>query len=354
MDEHLLFSEVETGSGKTAVENLTPIDRSRLSFDDVTPPHLTGARVLAPVMVFKEGDYVTLKRNGTPVPFKADKARMEKWLQNTVRDSAVNYDHVTKPGPNTTGWLRVATGKSYLAPDPRDGKLALWSQPELGEEALNHVENGRYRDMSIEIDPLTESIVGLALTNHPKVKNITQFSETGEQVPEDTNAPVPVTLPPEVQAQFSEMAEQVRTLTAALAKSEQEKADQVAAAQAIAAEEAAKARKAEFSDWVNQNLVKDAEGKSAIPVGLAPQIVELMVFADQAGQDVVLFSDTEQATSPADLVKTIFSSLDRAEIIGSATPADMGLGAPDVEQEDTGFGLVDYVKKQSKNSRKKE
>lgn len=340
MDDLLIFSE----NGQGAREVTSTLDGKDLGFDDTLTPHLTGARVLAPVMVFKEGDYVTLRRNGIAVPFKADKDRMERWLQNTVRDSAINYDHHRTEGPNETGWLRIATGKSYVAPDPRDGKMALWAQPELGEQALNFVQTGQYRDMSIEIDPETESIVGLALTNHPKVKNITQFSE-GEHVtvpktePDKTETPAAVIDP----VAFADLQTRLEAAEAALSAERARREAEVALAEADAAKARLDARKAEFSDWVQTNLIKDADGLSAVPVGAKDQLVELMLFMDGAGSDVLLFSEIEgaEAASPVDGFKAFLGILNRVQAIGESAPGGL---APTVEDEND-TGLVAHIKK---------
>ena len=355
----LVFSERQGMNGLSAVESLLPITKN-IDFDDTLTPHLAGAKVLAPVMIFKEGDYVTLRSDGKKVPFRADRARMERWLQNTMRDSAVNYDHNRTTGPNEVGWLRVVSGKTFLKEDPRDGKLALWAQPELGPEALNYVQTGKYRDMSIEIDPETESIVGLGLTNHPKVKNITQFSEIGDPAPAGTDGgnvttpnpdpnPAPLTkeqllaaLPEELRNMFSELQSAVSTLQAdkeAAELARQQAEDARVAAEALAARESARA---EFSDWVQNTLILDGEGKTAVPVALKDDIVELMaVFAEQGDGKLMLFSDSDKQISALDLFKQVFSALPRVQLIGEAAPGGI---QPTGQDEVQSFGLVDAVK----------
>lgn len=350
MDELLIFSETTISGGhKAAVEHLTTLDRKAIRFDESIPPQLEGAKVLSPVMVFKEGDYVTLRRNGTPVPFKADRNRMEAWLRNTLRDSPVNYDHKRTDGPNTTGWLRVSTGNAYLETDPRDGKLALWAQPELGEEALGHVQAGRYRDMSIEIDPQTETIVGLALTNYPRVKNITQFSE-GEDMPVDeTPKTEPVVETTEVPAgpsteEFNELKGLLAEAQALLKQQAEKAAADLAAAEAEAAKLRKEAQTAEFSEWVQSNLILDADGNSAIPVAKKDAVVELMLFAANADEGTMLFSETENAASPLDTLKDLLGAITKTQLVGEAAPAGLAPKVPEAEA----FGLVEYVKRTGK------
>lgn len=168
-DQNLMFFQ----------DNLREVSRPivALQEDTLSPKLMPDGRVFKPIKVFTEGTYVSTTRSGKPIELVVTKERMEKWVKNTLRDIPFNFDHKREPGPNNLGWLRTRTGQAYVAPDPETGKYALYAQPEFTEQLYSLVSNGRYRDVSLEIDTSDDVLVGIAVTNYPRVKTLTQMSE---------------------------------------------------------------------------------------------------------------------------------------------------------------------------------
>lgn len=295
----------------------------KLNEDTVIEKIMPDGKVFEPIKVFEEGEYVTSSRNGKMVKFKATKERMEKWVSNAYRDVPFNLDH-QKESISEIGWLRSASSNTYVSKDETTGKYALYTQPEFTQEAYDkYIARGRYRDVSLEIDPDNDYITGIALTNYPRLKTLTQMSELAdldkpmsstedhkpttvievEIIPEDVKmsvnpeelkAQIEADLKTQYEAEFSTLRAELEALKVAKAKEEEN-----AKRSALILEMSKKVDKLVLSD----------EGQSIIPAGVRKQAIEL--FCHLADQDeVVLFSETGEETkaSAIDLLTEILEA----------------------------------------------
>lgn len=149
-----------------------------LVFSQTITPLFSGNKVLDPKPIVVEGTYYL---------YSGDKWRkvvitakdLEKYFNNATRDVAVNYEHNRDDTPK--GWVRLRDTKRLdMLETPEGPKTAIFAAIELMPEAAELVAKGVYRDVSIELKPITYEIVGLALTAYPVMRHL-QFSDTAEQ-----------------------------------------------------------------------------------------------------------------------------------------------------------------------------
>lgn len=314
----------------------------KLNEDIVTEKIMPDGKVFEPIKVFEEGEYVTSSRNGKMVKFKATKERMEKWVTNSYRDVPFNLDH-QKESISEIGWLRTASGNTYVDIDEKTGKYALYTQPEFTQEAYDkYIARARYRDVSLEIDPDNDFITGIALTNYPRLKTLTQMSELSDldrpaSVQDDGTATKPTTVVVEIVQKDVEMTEPVITediKTAEVDLKAQYEAEFSVLRAEIAALKEAKEKAAadalrnatilEMSKKVDK-LILSEDGKSIIPAGVRAQAIEL--FCHLADKDeVVLFSETgdEVKTSATDLLTQILEAQVKFSEVMQRSPLDNG------------------------------
>ena len=380
-DLNILFSSLGTGFKET----IKPL-RS-LEIDDSKPTLMPDGKLLQPIKVFSEGEYASITRSGKPVKLVVTKERMEKWLSNTRRDVPFNEDHNRVAGPNNFGWLRVRTGSAYVAMDPEDGKWALYAQPELTESLYSMVKNGRYRDVSLEIDTTDDLLVGIAVTNYPRVKTLTQMSELAAEhdpkaMPANVNEQVVnllfdntnfvnkleaifsktviknkpeenlmdlETMKAEFEAKLAEMQLQVESVN----KSKDEELAAVKAqAEAVQAELLKIQKEKELAEWQAKraktilgfsekvsNLVLNDKGESMIPAGIQDDVVELFAFLADRNEEL-LFSELEEEkqVNPVDLFERILTGVAKFNDIMHKTPTTNGAADIEVDEPATDYG----------------
>lgn len=333
-------------------------------------------RVFEPVKVFEEGEYVTSSRNGKLVKFKATKERMETWVKNAYRDVPFNIDH-QKESISEIGWLRAASSNTYVDMDPNTGKYALYTQPEFTQAAFdNYISRGRYRDFSLEIDPDNECITGIALTNYPRLKTLTQMSELADmdvdnrdivvdakdaatdvviipqpvetetvkeetmtdelkaQVEQEIKASVEAQLKSEMEAKYAaEFSIMKQELEAMKLAKQQEQANALRAAKVL-----------EMTKKVDR-LILDEDGKSVLPAGVKDKAIEL--FCHLADQDEVLvFSEgTETKVSATDLLVDILEAQAKFSEVMQNSPLSNGTVIDPKLDEDVRPGVADALRK---------
>lgn len=381
-DLNIMFSAINGGYQEFSA-------RIKLKENDATSRIMPDGKVLEPIKVFKEGKYASVTRSGKPIELVVTKERMEKWLANTRRDVPFNEDHNRIAGPNNLGWLRIRSGSSYVAMDPEDGKWALYAQPELTENLYGLVSNGRYRDVSLEIDTADDLIVGIAVTNYPRVKTLTQMSELA---PEHDTKAMPTSINVIVDALFSEetfvnklesvltknqvikdkpkenlmdlevikaeFATQLADLKASMEANQDAKNKEleVIKAQAESAQaELEKLRKEKeaaewqakrartilgFSEMVDKMILND-KGETLIPPAVRDDVIELFCHLADSNE-VLLFSELEEEkqVTPVALLERVLSNIAKFSDIMSRT-VPKGNGAADVEDDkpaDDGYG----------------
>ncbi|AYJ74757.1 capsid scaffolding protein [Thermus phage phiFa] len=261
--------------------------------DPDVQPLFSGNKVSKPVVILVEGTYIGYTPSGRAVEVKYDRAFLEAIVKNTRRDVPLNYEHY-RYGPNTVGWVRVKTGKFYVDKLP-DGRHALFAQLEVTPEAYDHITNGRYRDMSPEVDRGKKRLVGLALTNYPAIDALHQFSMPEEVEEMEQEVVKTDEVKKEEPALF---AEQLQALQAKLAELEER----------LRAEQ----RRAERAERLLQFSERLERFQGKIPAGVKPVLVELYLFAAEHDDQVVQFSDAagEQVkATPTQLIDMLLEGL---------------------------------------------
>ena len=366
-----------------------------LQEDTLSTKLMPDGRVFKPIKVFTEGTYVSTTRSGKPIELVVTKERMERWVKNTIRDIPFNFDHKREPGPNNLGWLRTRTGQAYVAPDPETGKYALYAQPEFTEQLYSLISNGRYRDVSLEIDTQDDVLVGIAVTNYPRVKTLTQMSEIlpeeevkKQEADEIKNLNIDMsfkawvsnfseedeeafkikvqealsTVSTEMKAsdavevidsttEIVDNAEKVKEdivtdqerleLEAKLAEMEAKFSELQAKAAMLEAEKAANERKAKRAQLVldmsqkADKLILSEKGESFIPAGSREDVIELFCYLAEHNDDV-LFSDMgeEKQINPVDLFERILSSIAKFSDVMTRTEHTQRVNVSDETQED--------------------
>lgn len=349
----------------------------KLQEDTTLEKIMPDGKVFEPIKVFEEGEYVTSSRNGKLVKFKATKERMEKWVKNAYRDVPFNLDH-QKESISEIGWLRAASSKTYVDVDPATGKHALYTQPEFTQAAYdNFIARGRYRDFSLEIDPDSECITGIALTNYPRLKTLTQMSELADldnphtEVPtvavvEEETTTETVEQPLESTKEETTMTDEMKAQLELELKEKLEaelKAEYDAKFSSIQAEletmrkakevEEANAKRAalvlEMSKKVDKLILSD-DGKSILPAGIKDKAVELFCHIADA-DEVVMFSTTadgeqeEVKVSATDLLLEILEAQAKFSTVMQDSPLSNGTRIDPNLDEDTRPGVSEALRK---------
>lgn len=204
-DDMLLFSV--DGSGR-AVE----VTSRGFEFDESITPLFENSKVLKPVPVMVEGEYHIfdqLARAWKKVSISADD--IKAYLENTPRDVAINYEHKREGPPK--GWLRIKdTAKVGMLQTKRGLKTALFAAIELFEDAAQDVRKGLFRDVSIELKPVSREILGTALTGYPIMRDVQFYSNdvvATDPVHSDTSGSEGEAREPAVVSEASNSAERV-------------------------------------------------------------------------------------------------------------------------------------------------
>lgn len=168
-DDLLLFSVDATGR---AVE----VTSRGFEFDESISPLFENSKVLKPVPVMVEGEYHIfdqLARAWKKVKITAED--IKAYLENTPRDVAINYEHKREGPPK--GWLRIKdTARIGMLQTKQGLKTALFAAIELFEDAAQDVRKGLFRDVSIELKPVSREILGTALTGYPIMRDVQFYS----------------------------------------------------------------------------------------------------------------------------------------------------------------------------------
>jgi hypothetical protein len=148
-----------------------------LIFDSNIPPLFSGNKVISPKPLVAEGTYYVYDLYSDKyIKRVITKEDLEKYFRNATRDVAVNYEHDRAGG--VKGWVRLRDTKYMGEIQTPDGpKTAIFAAIELMPEAAELVAKGYYRDVSIELKPISYEITGLALTAYPVIRHLQFYSE---------------------------------------------------------------------------------------------------------------------------------------------------------------------------------
>lgn len=168
-DDLILFA-VEGGR---AVEVTT----TGIEFADDINPLFANSKVTKPVPVMVEGTYQIFdaaSKAWRKIVITAQD--IAEYLANTPRDVAINYDH--QRGGAAKGWLRLKdTGRVATVATRQGQKTALVASMELFDQAAQDVQRGLFRDVSIELKPISKEIIGNALTSYPIMRDVQFYSD---------------------------------------------------------------------------------------------------------------------------------------------------------------------------------
>lgn len=150
-----------------------------LMFSKDIAPLFAGNKVLDPKPIVVEGVYYLfdgLANKWRKVELTAKD--LEAYFKNATRDVAVNYEHNRFDRPK--GWVRLRDTKQLGTLETPEGpKTAIFAAIELVPEAAELVAQGVYRDVSVELKPVSREITGLALTAYPVMRHL-QFSDEAD------------------------------------------------------------------------------------------------------------------------------------------------------------------------------
>ena len=150
-----------------------------LMFSKDIAPLFAGNKVLDPKPIVVEGVYYLfdgLANKWRKVELTAKD--LEAYFKNATRDVAVNYEHNRYDRPK--GWVRLRDTKRLDTLETPEGpKMAIFAAIELMPEAAELVAQGVYRDVSVELKPVSREITGLALTAYPVMRHL-QFSDEAD------------------------------------------------------------------------------------------------------------------------------------------------------------------------------
>jgi hypothetical protein len=343
-DDILLFSLDPSGRA-------TEVTARGFEFTDEIAPLFEGSKVLKPVPVMVEGEYHIFdqaSRAWKKVTISADD--VAGYLQNTPRDVAINYEHKREGAPK--GWLRLKdTGRVGMLQTKNGLKAALFAAIELFEGAAQDVKRGLFRDVSIELKPVSREILGTALTGYPIMRDVQFYSndiapgEPGESVagdevpseanpaasPSDGDAPVVLEAafaqPPHSPDQETPMTEQEKQ--AVLAEALQafglrpEDLSALPEALALMRRQEAELKFAHAREHVKQ-LSQDPAGNLRLAPGALDAAAQLYSFCQE--HESVHFSLGEQQLTPAQLFDQLLAGIQAVQVFGAV--ADELTGAP--------------------------
>ena len=345
-----------------------------IEFSDDVAPLFERTKVTKPVPIMVEGTYAVLNpatKQYQNITITSDD--IEAYFSNTPRDVVINYEH--RRGGTAKGWVRLKdTGKVGTLKTPNGEKLALFASLELYDQAAADVRSGYFRDVSIELKPISKEIIGTALTATPVMRDLQFYSNsptleepesddpvqaTGESpTPEPEQATDPSTNTPDTleeedmpnidkQALFSEMlaehglsVDDLQALPELLTSAKQAKQS----AQLIQARDTIK----EFATREDGQIVLAPAG---IEIG-----AQLLVFAQDHAE--LQFSVEGENKTPADLLQALFSHIEAVQVFGESDgpSADDIQGTPPSmtvdDNEEFNEDRVNDIVNRMKNSRK--
>lgn len=329
----------------------------RLEFTSQVPPLFPNTRVTKEIPIMVEGVYTILD----PVTKQWQKVEItkediERYFKNISRDVAVNYEH--RRGDKPKGWVRLKdTARVGILETSHGPATALFANLELYEPTVADVEQGYFRDVSIELKPHFGEITGLALTSVPIMRDLQFYSqapEATEQLEEGTAVPdegVALEGAPDTGTPLQESlsfggssnGEPAQAIPA------QEKSMTDADKQAVLAETLQ-----EFGLTVEDlrelpSLIQDARrARQEARLVLAKEKVKAMTTTDQGGLKLtptgieaaahlllfaqdhaeLQFSVEGESRNPEQLIEQLFASIEAVQVFGQLATESLGVPEP--------------------------
>lgn len=285
-------------------QRATEVISRGLEFTDEIPALFTGSKVTKPVPVMVEGTYHIydpFAKGWKEVTISPDD--IQAYKANTHRDVPVNIDH--KRGGKAKGWLRLKGDTSYVGQHntPAGPRTALFASLELFDEAVADVDAGFYRDVSIELKPISREAVGIALTSYPIMRDL-QFSQMAAEPAETAPQEEPVDqnqIITDYLAQFGISPEQLGGLIAQQAQTQRQ------------------LRVAEARQTVS-GFVNGPDGASRLAPGAINAAAELLVFCQENHEQQ--FSVDGNTFNPQQLLEEIFKGVQAVQLYGAVRDED--------------------------------
>lgn len=328
-DDVILFSL----EGSRAVE----VTFGGLKFSDQIQPLFENGKVTEPLPVMVEGTYHIYDAAANRwVETTITAADIHAYFHNTPRDVAINYDH--RRGGEAKGWLRLKDTGRIGKIQTRDGeKVALFASMELFEQAYNDVKRGYFRDVSIELKPISKEIIGNALTSYPIMRDV-QFSQVvaeselpadGATVKVDDTPAEPEGTPateessaenPTEESQVNEQEKQaaVAEYLQQFGLTPEDLAAMPAVLQTIREQEQAArltAAKAKVTE-----LVTREDGKAVLAPGAIDAAAQLFAFCEDNAS--LNFSVNGENLSPTALLEKVFAGIEAVQVFGAVIDGD--------------------------------
>lgn len=366
--EGILLFSVE---GKTATE----VTFRGIEFATDATPLFDNSTVTKPVPIMVEGTYAVLNpatKQYQNINITADD--IEHYFHNTPRDVAVNYEH--RRGGTAKGWVRLKdTGRVGTLKTSTGEKLALFASLELFEQAASDVRAGYFRDVSIELKPISKEIIGTALTATPVMRDLQFYSNTPTLEEPETPDPIqassdsPAAEPeqtPETPAAIDDIPQEddmsqidKQQLFAEMLGEHGLTVEDLQALPELL--NSAKEAKRNAQLIQARDTIKEFATREDGAVVLAPAGIEvgaqLLVFAQDNAE--LQFSVEGENKTPVELLEALFSHIEAVQIFGESA----GVSASDIEgtppapanTEDTEVmdeGRVNSIVERMKASRK--
>ena len=322
----------------------TEVVRPGLKFTDKIKSIFDGTRVTEEIPVMVEGSYAVLNRatkQWENVVITADD--IKSYMENTPRDVAVNYEH--RREGLTKGWLRLKdTARFGILKTKAGEKAALFSSLELFPEAASHVEQGYFRDVSIELKRVAKEIIGVAMTSTPVMRDLQWYSNTPvldempaqpEELPEapahddisallvDLSNPA---LPEEPkETPVTQVADKTAVLAEALAEFGLTPEDLAALPALIKTSQEAKQEARRIQAREHIKTLTTVNGATVLAPAGIEAAAQLYMFSQDQGDDL-LFSveGSETQINAASLLEEVFKHVQAVQVFGQA---DLGEGA---------------------------
>ncbi|ABU96920.1 hypothetical protein [Thermus phage P23-45] len=290
-----------------------------LIFTDEIPPLFSGNKVIGPKPLVAEGTYYVYDLYSDKyIKRVITKQDLEKYFRNATRDVAVNYEHDRTSG--VKGWVRLRDTKYLGEIQTPDGpKTAIFAAIELMPEAAELVAKGYYRDVSIELKPISYEITGLALTAYPVIRHLQFYSDTqtaseeeGLKEPTQYNEGATMdkeTLLSEALQAYGLTPEDLARLPELLAKAKE--------AERQAEEARRQARFAQLRVELEQKVVKD--GLKVAP-GALDALAALYLYAEE---HEVKFSMDDRQTDLKGLLDEVLAGIEAVSVFGETGAAQL-------------------------------
>jgi hypothetical protein len=344
-DAVLRFAELEPeGTLLFAVEGSTATEVTfrGIEFSEDVPPLFEDTKVtkLLPVMV--EGTYALLDPTSKQYRHVTLTAGdIAAYLANTPRDVVINYEHRRNGTPK--GWVRLKdTGVLGTLRTSQGEKAALFANLELYSQSAADVRAGYFRDVSVELKPVSKEIIGCALTSTPVMRDLQFYSnlldvdpevDVGVVVVEEPEAPSNIDTPAtdlEVQEpqtpnsppddKETPMTEQEKqALFAEMLQNYGLTPEELADVPSMV--DAARAAKAQARLTTARESVRKMADRGDGQTVLAPAGVEaaahLLVFAQENAE--LQFSIEGESKNPEQLLEELFSHLTAVQLFGESS-----------------------------------